>query len=411
MATMLPLRRLISATLPPAAIALTLWQPVASGQGPRLEVPEAAPSHAARDGDPVDLGTGLYVRKSIDLVLMDRVPVIFSRTYRNRDTLSRPFGIGTNHSFGSFLVGDAPVITYIDLILPDGGRVHYRRIDGGTGHVGSVFEHTTTPSEYRNSRLFWERGGWTIRLRNGAVYTYPACSPGLNKPCTMSSYRNAQGHELRMRHDSRMNLVQIQSDQGGTIDLTYDRLDRIVSARSSTGQEVNYRYDGLGRLLRVTNSEGRWATYGYDDAHQMVELDEPGLSIKNAFDNAGRCILNDVRIEDSDPQGRVTQQRLLFKFAYTVNAAGKITATEIERPSSRRRVTFNDQGYVVSDTVNGKAAREFGTAFDREAGSNVVQRLTLWCGSDRQSKVETTVNPDSSAEMIRRVVELACRGR
>jgi YD repeat-containing protein len=410
MATMQTLRRLLSAALAPAAIAFTLLQSVASSQGQRVYVPETAPTYVARDGDPVDLGTGLYVRKSIDLVLMDREPLVFSRTYRNRDTRSRPFGIGTNHSFGSFLVGDAPAITYIDLILPDGGRAHYRRIDGGTGHVGAVFEHTTTPSEYRNSRLFWDREGWTLRLRDGSVYTYPACPPALNKPCTMSSYRDAEGHEIRMRHDRRMNLVQIQSDQGSTIDLTYDRLDRIVLARSSTGQEVQYRYDKLGRLVQVTNSEGPSATYGYDAAHQMVQIDEPGISIKNAFDTAGRCILNDARMEVLNPEGRLTLQRFLFKFAYTVNAAGTITATDVEGPSSRRRVTFNERGYSLSDTVEGGGAQEFGTAFEREVGSNVVQRLTLWCGADRQNKVETTVDPESSTQTIRRIVELACRG-
>src|SRR5512138_1685173 len=47
----------------------------------------------ARDGDPVDLGTGLYVRTHVDLALRDTVPIIFSRTYRNQDDRSRPFGV------------------------------------------------------------------------------------------------------------------------------------------------------------------------------------------------------------------------------------------------------------------------------------------------------------------------------
>ena len=75
----------------------------------------------------------------------------------------------------------------------------------------------------------------------------------------------------------------------------------------------------------------------------MVQIDEPGISVKNAFDNAGRCILNDARLEVLDPQGRTTLQRFLFKFAYAVNAAGKITARDVEGPSSRRRVTFNER--------------------------------------------------------------------
>jgi hypothetical protein len=34
--------------------------------------PETAPTDAARDGDPVDLATGLYVRRAIDILLSDR---------------------------------------------------------------------------------------------------------------------------------------------------------------------------------------------------------------------------------------------------------------------------------------------------------------------------------------------------
>ena len=64
----------------------------------RARAPHVAPTHAATDGDPIDLATGLYIRRTVDLVLMDGTPLILTRTYRNRDSQSRPFGIGTNHS-------------------------------------------------------------------------------------------------------------------------------------------------------------------------------------------------------------------------------------------------------------------------------------------------------------------------
>ena len=366
--------------------------------------PATAPTHAARDGDPVDLGTGLYIRRSIDIILTGPAPLVFSRVYRNRDSRSRPFGIGTNHSFGSFLVGDA-ALSYIDLILPDGARVHYRRTAGRIGHVGGVFEHTTSPGEYRGSRLLWNGSGWTIKLLDGSVSMYPDCFPSLNKPCTMSVYRDAKGHAVRVRHDRRMNAVRLQADEGPTIELTYDDLDRIVLARSSTGQEVRYRYDSLGRLTHVSDSAGSTSTYGYDPAHQMVQVKEPGISIHNAFDSGGRCIVNDVKIEVAGQKSGRTR-RSLFKFEYTVNPAGKIMATVVQRASSRRRVTFNEAGYALSDTVTGGKTRGFGTAVTREAGSNAVQRVTLWCGAD---KVETAVDPDASMNAIRQIVERACR--
>jgi YD repeat-containing protein len=129
-------------------------------------------------------------------------------------------------------------------------------------------------------------------LQNGGIYTFPSCPPELNKACTVSSYRDSDGNEIRMQHDGRMNLVRIESHHGSAIDLTHDNQDRIVLARSSDGQQVKYEYDAQGRLTRVRGADGRSARYGYDAGHQMVEIEEPGLSITNTYDSDGRCIVN-----------------------------------------------------------------------------------------------------------------------
>ena len=33
-------------------------------------------------------------------------PITLTRTYRTRDTVARPFGIGTSHSYNLYLIGD-----------------------------------------------------------------------------------------------------------------------------------------------------------------------------------------------------------------------------------------------------------------------------------------------------------------
>jgi hypothetical protein len=55
------------------------------------------------DGDPVDLTTGLFTLDSTDLYLPDVIPVAVTRTYRQRDTIVRPFGVGTTHPYAMFL--------------------------------------------------------------------------------------------------------------------------------------------------------------------------------------------------------------------------------------------------------------------------------------------------------------------
>jgi len=55
------------------------------------------------------------------------LPIVLTRTYRQNDSGSRAFGIGSSHSYELFLVGDTNPYTFMDLILPDGERIHFVR--------------------------------------------------------------------------------------------------------------------------------------------------------------------------------------------------------------------------------------------------------------------------------------------
>jgi YD repeat-containing protein len=71
---------------------------------------------------------------------------------------------------------------------------------------------------------------------------------------------------------------------------------------------------------------------------------------------------------------RQTQAGLTtYQFAYTLDGSGKVTQTDLTDPRGNiRRVTFNADGYPLTDT------RAFGTAlaqtttYERQAGTNLV---------------------------------------
>src|SRR5207253_9440233 len=86
------------------------------GLGPPDGPPPCPNPEDCKGGDPVDLYTGLLVTQKTDLFLPDVIPIQFTRTYRPRDTFSRAFGLGTNHSYDLFLVGDTFPYTFQDLI-------------------------------------------------------------------------------------------------------------------------------------------------------------------------------------------------------------------------------------------------------------------------------------------------------
>src|SRR5438445_11323475 len=99
-------------------------------------------------GDPVDLATGLFVYEKTDLVLPDVIPLTLTRTYRQNDTRSRTFGIGTTHNYDIFLVGDVFPYTYQELVLADGSRVRFDRISDGYNWYDATYQNRSAPGEF-----------------------------------------------------------------------------------------------------------------------------------------------------------------------------------------------------------------------------------------------------------------------
>jgi RHS repeat-associated protein len=314
------------------------------------------------DGDPVDLGTGLFVYNKTDLYLPDTVPIVLRRTYRPGDNAARSFGIGSAHLYNMFLWS---VNNYqqADLILPDGGRIHYVRTSPGTGFTDAVYEHTATPSMFYKSQLIWNgNGGWDLRLRDGTTYVFPDMSP-------LKYIRDRYGNQLTITRTggNSGNITQLTSPNGRWVQFTYDSNNRITQARDNIGRTVNYTYDTGGRLSTVTDPNGGVTQYTYDASNRM-------LTIKDA-----RNIV--FLTNQYDGSGRVTQQTQAdgstYQFAYTVDGSGKITQTDVTDPrGSVRRASFNSSGYMVSDTRALGLSEQQTRTYERQSGTNLVLSTT-----------------------------------
>src|SRR5207253_2593639 len=80
------------------------------GAGPAGGSPGSGGSGSGSPGDPaggepVDLATGLFEYTKTDLMLADVLPASVVRTYRQGDSVSKAFGIGTSNLFDIFLTG------------------------------------------------------------------------------------------------------------------------------------------------------------------------------------------------------------------------------------------------------------------------------------------------------------------
>src|SRR5260221_2686986 len=106
--------------------------------------PQPPPGGSSRtpkkQGDPVDPATGAFIMEKTDLSLPDVMPLALTRTYNSLDNSpanGRPFGIGMTHNYGLFQ-WSANQFAEGDLILPDGGRVHYTRTSDPNGNLDTT---------------------------------------------------------------------------------------------------------------------------------------------------------------------------------------------------------------------------------------------------------------------------------
>jgi RHS repeat-associated protein len=304
---------------------------------PGLRSPDEGPGEdGAAGGDPVDLGTGLFVETHTDLVVDDLLPISITRTYRPRDHAMRPFGIGTNFTYGIFLES-AQQYQEADLVFPDGGTIHFIRTSSGTGFTDAVFQAVGSTGAFRDAVLAWNGNGWDLTRTDGMVFVF-----GDERP--LQAIRDRHGNQITLTRTNGQggDIVQITAPSGGWIRLDYHQgTNRIATATDNAGRTVQYGYDAEGRLVSVTSPGGRTISYAYDAEHQMTSITDPrGITyLTNAYDS----------------EGRVASQQLAggasYQFDYTTDQDGNITRTLVTQPDGTvSEVGFDDDGRVIFET-------------------------------------------------------------
>lgn len=346
-------------------------------------------------GDPVDPGTGLFIMDKTDLALNDVLPLQLQRSYRQNDTVSRAFGIGSSHNYDLFLVGSTNPWTYADLVLADGSRVHYDRISPGTSYTNAVYQDTSSPTILFGSTITWNGAGWTLTTKNGTLITFPdgfyATRPA---QAAATRIQDRYGNAIVLTRNSAGDLTTITSPNGRWITLTYDSSHRVTQAQDNINRIVHYTYNAQGCLSTVTDASGGVTTYTYDGNQRMITItDVRGIQyITNTYDSAGR-VLTQTQADGTS-----------FQFAYTVNESGQITATDITNPLGYvHHVVYGATGYVSSDTAAVGRPEAATTIYDRDPTTNLLLAVT-----DPLSR-QTTFTYDASGNNIG-VVELAGTG-
>jgi YD repeat-containing protein len=336
------------------------------GNTPPAEGPP--PGDPAKDGDPVSLSTGIFVYEKTDLALPDVLPIGITRTYNSKDSQPRPFGRGMTHGFAIFQHSELQW-EEADLILPDGGKVHYVRISAaGLPWNQTVFEHTATPTAFYKSRIAWNgANGWDLTLRDGTVYVFGHAAP-------LQAIRDRYGNQITVSWSAvnafgagTGNITRLTSPNGRWIAFTYDASNRVTQATDNLGRTVGYQYDASGRLWKVTDAAGGVTEHTYDASHRMLTIKDPRgiVYLTNEYDANGRV-------------SRQTQaDSTTYEFAYTLDGGGKVTQTDVTNPRGFiTRTAFNASGYTTSVVEGVGTAQQRATSITRQGGTQFVERVT-----------------------------------
>lgn len=365
----------------------------------------------AGDGDPVDLGTGLFVYSKTDLYVPDVIPIDITRVYRQGDPTSEDFGVGSRHPYDIF-VGSSQSNTcaYYDLYLPDFTRIHYTRYSAGTdcGATGPapIFGCDSCPGEWFGSTLTLNTQSspttWVLYRRDGMTFTFPtSSSTGINSIQTLGllSISDANGNGLGVSRNQNGYISQITTTNGRYVQFSYDSSNRITQIQDSFGRTVQYAYDSNSCLTQVTDANGGVWKYGYTTGfngpcYTTTITDPRNITyVTNQYDSQARVI------KQTHADGGT------YTYNYVTDPLGNITETDVTDPLGNvRKVSFNSptiytDGYSTGGTVasdifaSGSAVQQTVTN-QYQPGTNLLSSTTDTLGR------ATTYSYDSAGNEI-----------
>ncbi|GAB3423524.1 RHS repeat-associated core domain-containing protein [Flindersiella endophytica] len=347
-------------------------------------------------GDPVELSSGLFTTKQTDLAVDDVIPLELTRGYNSGDGRKRPLGMGSNDFYNMFL-SSRQQYQEADLNFPDGGQVHFVRISPGTGFCDATFEARSASPEFYKARFSMvgkcnAGGKWHLKLRNGFTYVFGDIAPLQeiydpqgNRVQIIRKYKNTYGSYYGP-------ITEVRSTNGAWLHYTYEScgstncMPKILKVEDNIGRSVSYTYDG-DRLKTVTDPHGEVTEYGYDTAGRITTITDARRKtyLTNAY----------------DANGRVHTQTLLgegtYTFDYQLSTDGKrVLSTTVTEPDGvKRKTSYDDQGYLVTDTRALGTANEYTISVNRDPATDLPKQATDGFGRTTSIDYDPAGNPES----------------
>lgn len=372
--------------------------------------------------DPVQMGTGLYIRQDTDLVLPGRVPLALTRTSRTNDGSAGPFGRGSTWLY------DTTLLTrnghFCTVIFPGNERVDFPR-------------DPAQPTTYVNTTEPWLRGAritpgaagaraYALRFKDGATWYFSTQG-------VLTELQDRTGTGIRLERTWDFKLTALVDSANRRIELTKDTSERITRLTDPLNRAVTYTYTAAGYLETVTDPLGQVTRYVYDATNRLERVLDPRntATVINEYDSSGRVsrqtypdggvwtyaytqvggLITEARM--TDPQGQATTFRFTPGSYPTHSTDGLVQTTRSARavgtnellattdPLGRvTRYTYDANGNVLTITN----ALDQTTTFAYEPTFNQVASITDPLGHrttftyDVQGNLATITDPEQNQQ-------------
>ncbi|NID16754.1 DUF6531 domain-containing protein [Luteibacter yeojuensis] len=156
-----------------------------------------------KDGDPVDLQTGIFYETNTDLKLRDTANLQVDRSINGLYTPTSPFGLGTGSSLFMTLSGQD--FSRPKLVLSCGEPIYFDLVAGAAVWplVGTVWRHTDSDSGFYGATLQFvndstpEGAHWVVSTVDGDEYWFDRHAP--NK---LYLFKDKHGNTIRYQYSS-----------------------------------------------------------------------------------------------------------------------------------------------------------------------------------------------------------------
>jgi RHS repeat-associated protein len=222
-------------------------------------------------GDPVNIATGNFITRKIDLNIGGYNPIAFSRFYNSIDNYKGSMGYGWHHSYEIFIEKKEEDI-YI-IVFSDGRIEEYTK---------DYKKFTTIPGNRNEFTYNSEEKRFELKYPEGKKLYFNA------ETLKLTSIIDSNNNETKLVYKNNLKFV---NNECGSLEFKYNNEGLLEEIEDHSGRFIKYSYDDM-LLTSITDVDGNISKYEYDKERRIHKIfgSDDKIKLINNYDKLGRTI-------------------------------------------------------------------------------------------------------------------------